>query len=86
MDEPNAGLTGTESDNLIDMIHNLVCDTTVLLTAHGTNLVFRLADKIMVLYYEKIIAEGTPDEIQNNPEVQDIYLGGEEGSRDAKVG
>jgi branched-chain amino acid transport system ATP-binding protein len=78
LDEPNAGLTGTESDNLIDMIHNLVGDTTILLTAHDTDLVFRLADKVMVLYYGKIIAEGTPDEIQNNPEVQEIYLGSEE--------
>ncbi len=78
LDEPNAGLTGTESDNLIDMIHNLVGVTTVLLTAHDTDLVFRFADKVMVLYYGKIIAEGTPDEIQNNPEVQEIYLGSEE--------
>jgi len=75
LDEPSAGLTGGESDKLIDMIHDLVGDTTVLLTAHDTDLVFRLAEKVLVLYYGKIIAQGTPEEIQKNPQVQEIYLG-----------
>jgi branched-chain amino acid transport system ATP-binding protein len=78
LDEPNAGLTGGESDNLIDIINALVHDTTVLLTAHDTDLVFKFSDKVMVLYYGKIIAQGTPDEIQNNQKVQEIYLGSEE--------
>ena len=83
LDEPSAGLTGGESDKLIDMIHDLVGDTTVLLTAHDTDLVFKLAEKVMVLYYGKIIAQGTPEEIQNDPQVKEIYLGSEEESGDA---
>jgi branched-chain amino acid transport system ATP-binding protein len=78
LDEPSAGLTAGESDKLIDMLHSLVADTTVLLTAHDTDLVFELAERVMVLYYGKIIAQGTPEEIQNDPEVREIYLGSEE--------
>jgi branched-chain amino acid transport system ATP-binding protein len=78
LDEPSAGLTAGESDKLIEMIHGLVADTTVLLTAHDTDLVFELAERVMVLYYGEIIAEGTPEEIQNDPKVREIYLGREE--------
>jgi branched-chain amino acid transport system ATP-binding protein len=83
LDEPSAGLTGSESDKLIDMIHDLVGDTTVLLTAHDTDLVFKVAEKVLVLYYGKIIAQGTPEEIQNNPQVKEIYLGSEGETVDA---
>ena len=78
LDEPSAGLTAGESDKLIDMMHSLVADTTVLLTAHDTDLVFQLAERVMVLYYGEIMAEGSPEEIQNDPKVKEIYLGGEE--------
>ena len=44
LDEPSAGLTSAESDHLFDMIHNLVGDDTVLLSAHDMDLVFKLAE------------------------------------------
>jgi branched-chain amino acid transport system ATP-binding protein len=65
------------------MIHTLVADTTVLLTGHDMDLVFRLTEKVMVLYYGKIIAQGTPEEIQDDPKVRDIYLGSEEQAGNA---
>lgn len=78
LDEPSAGLTHAESDNLINLIQNLVGDTTVLLTAHDMDLVFKLATKVIVLYYGKLIAQGTPEEIQTDAKVREIYLGIEE--------
>lgn len=79
LDEPNAGLTPGESDNLINLIETLVDNTSVLLTAHDTDLVFKLATQVLVLYYGSILAHGTPEEIQAHPKVREIYLGdGEE--------
>ncbi len=78
LDEPSAGLTSEESDQLGDMIHHITKETTVLFSAHDMDLVFSLADRVMVLYYGKIIIQGTPEEIQNDPNVGEIYLGSEE--------
>ena len=75
LDEPNAGLTRNESDSIADLINKLVGDTAVLLTAHDMDLVFKLSDQIMVLYYGKIIAEGTPEQIKTDSKVREIYLG-----------
>jgi branched-chain amino acid transport system ATP-binding protein len=83
LDEPSAGLASGESGNLIDMIHNLTKETTVFFCAHDLDLVFTLADRVMVLYYGKIIAQGTPEEIQDDTKVQEIYLGVEKEPGDA---
>ena len=80
LDEPNAGLTKAEFDSLIALFINLVGETTILLTAHDMDLVFKLSHNIMVLYYGKIIAEGTPEQIQADPKVREIYLGVEKGA------
>ena len=77
LDEPTAGLSRGESNNLVDMLHGLTKDTTVFFSAHDLDLVFSLADRVVVLYYGKIVAEGTPEEIQDNAKVREIYLGSE---------
>jgi branched-chain amino acid transport system ATP-binding protein len=78
LDEPSSGLTGGETADLIDMLRNLMGRTTVFFSAHDLDLLFSLADRVLVLYYGKIIAQGTPEEIQSNPKVREIYLGTEE--------
>jgi branched-chain amino acid transport system ATP-binding protein len=77
MDEPNAGLTSGETVELSSAIRSLVGYTTVLFCAHDMDLVFSLADRVIVLHIGQIIAHGTPEEIRANPEVREIYLGTE---------
>ena len=75
MDEPGAGLTRAESENLIQMIDDLAGDTAVLLSDHDMDLVFKVAQRVMVLHYGQLISEGTPEEIQADPKVRELYLG-----------
>ena len=84
LDEPTAGLPGAEATAFADTIRNLLGDTALIFCAHDMDLVFNLADRIMVLYFGKIIARGTPEEIRADPRVQEIYLGGEVTSSDVR--
>jgi branched-chain amino acid transport system ATP-binding protein len=78
LDEPSAGLTSAESADITDMIHKLGKDITVLLIAHDIDLVFGVAERIIVLHYGRVIADGTPGEIQADARVMKIYMGIEE--------
>jgi branched-chain amino acid transport system ATP-binding protein len=78
LDEPSAGLPTAEAFAFADIIRKLSGDTTVLFCAHDMDLVFNLADTIMVLYFGSIIAAGLPQEISANPKVREIYLGSED--------
>ena len=79
LDEPAAGMNPAESDNL----HQLILDLrtrfqlTVLLVEHDMRLVMNLCERIVVLNYGKIIAEGRPEEVRANPQVIAAYLGQE---------
>lgn len=75
LDEPTAGLTDAESINIIDIMRNLGTDTTVLFVAHDIDLVLNVADRIIVLHYGEIMADGTPEEIQSDLKVKEIYMG-----------
>jgi branched-chain amino acid transport system ATP-binding protein len=83
LDEPSAGLPTAEAANFANTIRNLLGDTTLLFCAHDMDLVFNLADTIMVLCFGKILAQGVCQEIRANPRVQEIYLGSEEPSGNA---
>lgn len=80
LDEPNAGLSTAETASLIEVIRNLGEDITVFFSAHDMDMVFDLAEWVMVLYYGQILAQGTPEEIRNDPKVIQIYLGAEEAN------
>ena len=78
LDEPSAGLPTAEAFAFADIIRKLSTDCSLLFCAHDMDLVFNLADSIMVLNFGEVIAKGLPDEISANEDVQACYLGVEE--------
>jgi branched-chain amino acid transport system ATP-binding protein len=75
LDEPMAGMGKEESARMLHLIERLRSSTTVLLVEHDMAAVFRLADRITVLVYGRVIASGKPDEIRGDREVREAYLG-----------
>lgn len=77
LDEPAAGMNPQETEDLCGFIRQIKDQfgLTVFLIEHDMNLVMDISDRIYVLNFGKLIAEGTPDEIQNNPDVITAYLG-----------
>jgi branched-chain amino acid transport system ATP-binding protein len=75
LDEPAAGLSPTERVILTGLIKKFPDDITLILIEHDMEVVLDIADQITVLNRGAVIAEGTPREIQQNEEVQQVYLG-----------
>ena len=78
LDEPAAGMNPEETADLTKLIKKIQTEygIAVLLIEHDMSLVMKLAERIYVLAEGKLLAEGTPQEIQNNPDVINAYLGG----------
>ena len=75
MDEPAAGTSPDERASLIKLINGLSSKLTIVLVEHDMDVVFAICDVITVLSYGKVLATGTKDEIQSNPQVIEAYLG-----------
>ena len=80
LDEPAAGMNPAESAELTELIRGIRDQfrLTVLLIEHHMDVVMDISDRIYVLNYGSLIADGTPEEIQNNDDVIHAYLGGDE--------
>ena len=80
LDEPSCGLTPTESADITERIRALGKKITVLMIAHDMDLVFGVAERIILLHFGEISCEGTCDEIRANQTVKDIYMGSHKAS------
>ena len=80
LDEPTAGMSAQETHQTIRLIGKITREKglTLLFTEHDMEVVFAISQRIMVLHQGQLIAEGTPEGIRNNPEVQKVYLGEEQ--------
>jgi branched-chain amino acid transport system ATP-binding protein len=75
LDEPAAGVPRDESAELFSAIANLSSELTVLFIEHDMNVVFRFASRIIVMVGGRILVQGTPQEIGEDPRVREVYLG-----------
>lgn len=75
LDEPTQGLADSEIEGFKTLIRTLANETTILLIEHNMSVVMALADRVTVLNFGEILAEGTPEQIHANPAVQAAYLG-----------
>ncbi|MFL9879511.1 ABC transporter ATP-binding protein [Herbaspirillum rhizosphaerae] len=79
LDEPYAGLNPDETDRAVELTRKIAASgVSILLVEHDMKAVMKISDHIHVLYFGKKIAEGTPEEIRNNEQVIEAYLGKED--------
>jgi branched-chain amino acid transport system ATP-binding protein len=78
LDEPTAGMSKGETMEMVELIGTVTKGKTLIIVEHDMDVVFRLANRITVIYYGKVLASGSPEQIRNDPQVKDAYLGQEE--------
>jgi branched-chain amino acid transport system permease protein len=76
LDEPLAGMSPQERSDTVALLKHLAIGRTLVVVEHDMDALFNMADRITVLSQGRILAEGTPAEVQKSPAVQDAYLGG----------
>lgn len=76
LDEPLAGMSPRERVETVKLLKSIAHGRTMIIIDHDMDALFELAERITVLQEGRVLVEGTPDEIKNNPIVQEAYLGG----------
>ena len=79
LDEPTAGMGPEETKDMVALIERLAAERTILLVEHKMKMILGLSDRILVLHHGKLIADGSPQQIQSDPEVRRVYLGQSHG-------
>jgi branched-chain amino acid transport system ATP-binding protein len=79
LDEPTAGMAPAETNRTMDLVRRIAAERslTVLFCEHDMDVVFGTADRVLVMHQGTPLADGTPDEVRADPEVQRVYLGSE---------
>ena len=75
LDEPCAGLSPSERQRIFKIIRALPREITLVMIEHDMDVALGLADRVTVMNRGRVMAEGTPDEVQANSEVRDVYFG-----------
>ncbi|MBW2559837.1 MAG: ABC transporter ATP-binding protein [Deltaproteobacteria bacterium] len=75
LDEPASGMSRDETHAAVDLIRDLSEGKSMIIIEHDMDVVFSLADRITVLHHGQILATGAPNDIKNNQQVRDAYLG-----------
>ena len=74
LDEPTAGMSTAETHDTMQLVRRIAKNLTILIVEHDMQVVMELCHRITVLHYGEILADGTPEEIQRNSRVQEVYL------------
>jgi branched-chain amino acid transport system ATP-binding protein len=74
LDEPTAGMSAAETHETMQLVRRIAENLTILIVEHDMQVVMELCHNITVLHHGEILAEGTPEQIQKNPRVQEVYL------------
>jgi len=78
VDEPVAGMTAQETERTAELLTSLAGEHTVVVVEHDMEFVRSIARTVTVLHQGAVLAEGSMDEVQNNKDVREVYLGEEE--------
>ena len=76
LDEPTSGMSPAEASATMELISDLSHDFSIVVIEHNMDLVMNISHRIVVLNFGRKIAEGSPEEVADNPEVRRVYLGG----------